>query len=753
MSEYIINAIDSSDVANSFYPDVGFEYTDPLNGVGEASLIFSSLSVLSRNNITLGTKIHISRDSTTEHYGLVDHIDNLDGGGYVVHSSNYDIWLSKENGDYANSPYKSTASATIASELIAESAYLTEGTIAAGVDIDFRIEKSDSLLNGIGNLVRKTGQDYQLDYTSLSAIEIDIVDHRGSTTSVATLNNPEISNMRVARTYPSGNKIVVYGKGDGDNQIKSETPSHGYDAASVAAYGIITRPVIDRTIISVDEANTLADIEVATSKDETKTYFFNVNDIGTTAETGDVITLNSEEHDLSDEEVRIVKITRGMRSDEEILNYQVTNASNSKVLKLRDRNIADLRKEQRDNSTYMQGSGNTNTWGLGINAKTGAAAKIKFYLPAEYIQDEAGNSNISLFTVSYDIDPFLKQYGTASFDGADPQVQNTSADEDASVSGDSGSTAPGVGGDSGDEDASVSGDSGTDAPAVSGTSATANAVSWGAGYGGNSGGVSSGTLDDSSWETIINTSTLYTHTDLIMIFLTFKNDNTINNRTIRVYATQDGNYYPSSAGTYTHIPSGNSATVVILVPKDVYGDDIYVRAQTESGDMDYEVTWNYTLIGTHDHEDGSYAAASHSHDDGSYAAASHSHDDGTYAAASHDHSDGSYLAADHDHADGTYDINAADINDISIADGLSEAGSVSSTSVNLYLDFYNTGTSTWDVKHSILATGVTIDEDVDISNSGTYPDAAGWWRVRVEPITATADFAQGIVKIKNNVDN
>ena len=59
----------------------------------------------------------------------------------------------------------------------------------------------------------------------------------------------------------------------------------------------------------------------------------------------------------------------------------------------------------------------------------------------------------------------------------------------------------------------------------------------------------------------------------------------------------------------------------------------------------------------------------------------------------------------------------------------------------------------WVQKHSILNTGKTIDSDVDISNSGTYPDAAGWWRTRVEPITGSADFAQGIVQIKNSIDN
>jgi len=61
--------------------------------------------------------------------------------------------------------------------------------------------------------------------------------------------------------------------------------------------------------------------------------------------------------------------------------------------------------------------------------------------------------------------------------------------------------------------------------------------------------------------------------------------------------------------------------------------------------------------------------------------------------------------------------------------------------------------ATWVNKHSILNTGKTLDTDVDISNGGTYPDAPGYWRVRVNPDSATADFIQGIVKIKHSLDS
>ena len=161
----------------------------------------------------------------------------------------------------------------------------------------------------------------------------------------------------------------------------------------------------------------------------------------------------------------------------------------------------------------------------------------------------------------------------------------------------------------------------------------------------------------------------------------------------------------------------------------------------------------YVYEASHEHSYGDYGVENHDHADGTYAAASHDHSDGTYAALDHDHSDGTYAAADHDHADGTYDINSADINHISIGDGASEAGSVNATSVDIYLDFYNTGTSNWDNKHSVMATGVTIDSDVDITDGGTYPDVVGYWRIRIEPDSANADFVQGIVKIKHNLDN
>jgi len=127
----------------------------------------------------------------------------------------------------------------------------------------------------------------------------------------------------------------------------------------------------------------------------------------------------------------------------------------------------------------------------------------------------------------------------------------------------------------------------------------------------------------------------------------------------------------------------------------------------------------------------------HDHDDGSYYAANHGHTDGSYYANSHDHGDGSYGAASHNHS-------------VSIGDGISDAGSTNASGVSLYLDFWSG--AAWVNKHSILNTGKTIDSDVDMTDSGTYPDAAGFWRVRVLTNSANADLVQGTIKCKHELD-
>ncbi|HHE65004.1 MAG TPA: hypothetical protein ENL09_03175, partial [Bacteroidetes bacterium] len=253
MSSYIINIENTSGDKGTIIADMGFNYSDKLNDINEANIRISGTSETKRTLLEIGSEVFIYKDGTLEFHGLLDNIDYLKGGAISCHASGWEIWLVKENGSYSSSPYSSTASATIFSDIIGEASQpssdsFSAGTIETGTNIDFRIYETDSLWNGLKSLINETQQDIQIDYANT---EVDILDHKGSATSVATFNEGiQISDLRASQGYPQANKVIVYGKGDGENQIKSDVSSHGNDSTSQTTYGIITKIIKKPTILS-----------------------------------------------------------------------------------------------------------------------------------------------------------------------------------------------------------------------------------------------------------------------------------------------------------------------------------------------------------------------------------------------------------------------------------------------------------------------------------------------------------------------
>ena len=265
MGSYIIKATNLSSEDGTVVADVGFNYSDNLNDFNEAEIKISGSGTVKRSLLEIGSEIEISRNGTLEFFGVIDDINYLEAGTVVFHITGYnEFWLAKENGTYTNSPWKNTASATIFGDIIGDSTKITAGTVEAGFATDFRLTSSQSIWNSITNLAKKTTQDIQMDYPNK---EIDILNHRGSSSSVGTFNEHiNINNVRVNLGYPLGNHILVFGKGDGADQIKGEAE----DATSISTYGRIKRPVTDRSIMSTAEANKLADAELALTKDPPK---------------------------------------------------------------------------------------------------------------------------------------------------------------------------------------------------------------------------------------------------------------------------------------------------------------------------------------------------------------------------------------------------------------------------------------------------------------------------------------------------
>ncbi len=348
MSSFIIDFTNTSGVKGTLVPDIGFSYTDKLSRINEASFKFSGLSASAKDLIDVGATVEVKRNGTLEFKGRVDSLNSLIGGGTVVKAFGFEIWFATENGAYASSPYSATASATIFGDIIGESTKFTAGTVEAGTSTDFRINVTDSLWNAISNLARKTQQDIGFDYVN---DEIDILDHKGSATSVATLNNGlEITNLAVQQNFPTGNIIRVIGKSEGQTKVCACC----VDSTSCTNFGAITHTIRDRTISTSTEAGLLGAAELAARKDPTKVYDFDMRrfDIGLVS--GDVVTLNAHSQGLSNEDVRVVGVQRGIESEQEFMTLQVTNESFARLIKTRNEILGDIERNARQGEDYDQ---------------------------------------------------------------------------------------------------------------------------------------------------------------------------------------------------------------------------------------------------------------------------------------------------------------------------------------------------------------------------------------------------------------
>jgi len=737
---YVINIGDAS--AKQL---ISFVYEDTLNAMSNCQVALDGVTSGYSSEFDVDKEIFVYKNGTLKFRGIVVAKDDLTAGGIVLTSSGIEIQLTDDKcpmvGNNLVRTFTSTTDNSIIDTLVTS---VTGWTVdvsnsSAITPASFRVSASESVWNGVIRLIEQVGKDIRIDQENKI---VYLYDELTNSDKFSFIEGKNATGIKRSKLRSKAGKVIVYGKGDGDFQII------GTSGASTPVHVII-----DRNIISTSEANARALVEYNKLNPQPKRYNFTPTSSVDNLSIGDMGNIANNSAGI-DEEVDIVRIkTRVDGNGVEKVNLEVTNPA----FRLASKNAAEASSQRQagynQSQSAMQGSGNLSQWGAGINANNSVSLKVNFEVSAAYFQDEAGNLRVSTMTLDYDVDKYNSQYGGATFSGSDPQVQNSSSNTEPDVENSSGSTAPDVENSSGATAPDVENSSGATAPGVTGTSSSSGESTWTTDNSGNSVTVGSGTLTDSAWTTIINAGNLYIHSDLVFLFVTFKNDNAVNNRSIRLRAVIDGKYFPHSAGLFTNVDAGEYVTMPILCPVDIYGDNVYVQAQTQSGDMSYESTWNFQVLSKHTHGDGTYATVNHSHGDGTYAAANHSHGDGTYAAENHLHDDGTYNAANHLHNDGTYDVNAADLDHISIGDGVGEAGSVNASQVSIYLDFWNTGTSNWDNKHSILNTGKTLDTGVDITDSGTYPDAVGYWRVRVITDNATPDFVQSIVNITHELEN
>lgn len=686
MSSFIVDFIDGSNRAT--FQTENVSYTDRLNLTDEAVVNIPGSSPESRAFVKSGTIVIIQRNNVIEFYGKIIGFSFLDAGGISARCKDFTFDGAKKKA--LKKTYASTASASIYTEQINHwnSSYL--GTIATGVDIDFQAENSSSSLNILSNLRKKSDQDIEKVY---STQKINIVNHKGSSTSVLTFNDYiDIADLGHDSQEPIGNVITVYGKGSGENQIISES-SEGRNAASISSFGEIEKTERDLTIVSVDESNRLANVLAAKLGEETKSYTFRVNNPNQSVVSGDVIILNSKEKDLVAVEVRIVGMKRGLRQGIEFLEMEVANKEYSELVRGTDKLMGDIRLNNIDQQTYNQDTANTMTFSGLINATSTAPLRVVGNLPSSFIKDEVGNIRVNSFTLDYDIDPFRSSVGTASEDDIAPSLNPGSTDSHK-------------------HDASDSGHLHDNATQTS----TAN-------YTGDFEGSDFGTgvsCSSGQW-TIIASEFVGSATSLVASFDIGGNSGGAEDIQVRIRNSGVTSTHDAEFGIYLDAFRNSSFLVMRNIGVGpASSDTIYLEVFPESGAI--------TL-------DGFISLRDQSH---------------THSISSWDTDSENAAVSDSNKSPGLNGNTASHNHNVSIGDQVSDAGSVNATAVDVYIDWWNG--SAWINKHSILGISDLIKEDLDVSNSGTLPDASGFWRARVFTNNANADLIQSILKIKHNLN-
>lgn len=650
---------------------VSASYSTGLNTIGEYEVKLDGAGSLLRTETDTANEneVQFYRNGTLEFAGYVEKRESLEGGGIIILGNSIlrdfsEVKCPVDSGKQTKT-YTSTDDDTVFADLVGEvSGWSSDVTGSTATSIDaFRVNSSMSVWNGIIALLRQTNKDLEVDWATKT---LSFVDQAGSTSAFTLEAGKNVSSVKEAESRQPASKVVVYGKGDGSFQITGSAGS-----------GTPVKEVIDRNIISATAANQRATSELALVSSGTKTYSFRVTNPNLDVELGDEGTLTATSAGFTGSSVAITRITRELlQTGSETLSLEVTN-TDYRVAKA---SVAEQQAIAKANNivseSTMLGSGNLLTWGSGINAKSTAPLKVGFYVSSQF-EDEAGNLRIESMTLDYDVDPYKKQFGTASYDGADPQVQNTSGDE---------------------------------APNVSGTSASSS-VDTDFNY--------DEELDATGGSNIVSVSGP---------FVTGDGDVNI----IHIWLSVNRGALSSSEPGYNAFVENSSTNTTYLDVNDICTQsNSWSTSFIVSGDIEGD-TISYLIT---DNGNGGVAYA---------------HGISVSTMAEHDHADGTYAAVNHGHPDGSYDINAADLDDISVGDDVSDAASITTTSITWYLDYYNG--SSW-VNKATGASGAAQATDIDITDGGTYPDSTGYWRVRLFPDATSPDFVQGIVRLKHNIDN
>lgn len=632
-------------------------YTLQLNDLRKAEIYTDGSDLTLQAEYTTEKTVKIYRNGTLEFEGEVFETENFQGGGVILYAIGQEIELMETecpiDSGKKSKTWVSTSDNTIFNDIVTNATgWSTDTSGSTGATLDsFKVTESMSVWEGVIKFKKATNKDF---YINDSTKTVYLVDNKNRTNKAVFNEGQNCGNIRFRKKKPKASKVVVYGKGDGDNQIIG---SHGS--------GTPVKKIIDRTVLTENEANNLAAKELALIQNSIYHYRFNAYNPNEDVETGDTVVFNAPSAGFFNSSVDIVKIKRGLINDKETLSLEVTDTNHRVASENLSQTMFKIKRNYEESQSSMQGSGNTMTFSGQINANDTYPLKLGFFLPSSFIEDETGDLRVNSFTLDYDVDEYRKSVGSASDSGHDhnnPEQTSTN---------------------------NISTQSETISDFSTGSQFDISDDSW---Y----------TIDSFSFDGTEGYSALHVHIDV-------HNDiGTSCYYYVRV-ETGSSSYYPRSAGAIARVEGNGSSSIDFQVPVQAFSGT--------SASFDIEVRGNLAIGADLDFYCHNYWIPGHTHSVTSW------------------------------DTDEDYAI-------VSIGDGVDDSETLNATELSeIKLYHYNTGTSTWDLKHTITNTGKTLDTEVDLSDGGTYPDDTGFWKVEIKTDASSPDLIKAIVKLKHNLDN
>ena len=701
----------------SLNPDFSDKVIKKINDTNEAVLNFSSMGKIRRGLVKNKSIITCKDEKGFIYYkGVVVNYSTLDAGGISIETKCIIAFkLSKDVGEYVNSPYKNEPSENILTDIITESG-IGIGTIESGINLSMRFNGTENYKQAIYQIIQKTGQEIKIDYENE---EISILNHKGSEISVMTLNDKrQIENVKNNPNIAPANKVKVFGAMDGDYQIKS--------VASDIQVGEIpmTKIVIDRSLKTQDECQFVANRILEKEKQEVKIVDFDILNPFLDLNLGDVITINAPEKDIDNEEYRITQIIKGTRNGNDFLSVQVTNKEYSSVIKDTNKILTEFQENNINTNTYSQGSGNTQTYEGMINANNSNPLRVGIYIPEGTLKDEFDNIKKRKFSISYEIEKFRSSVGTSSISNNSTGLDVDNISNSTGLDVDNISNSTGLTADDNPSDLDV--DDSVD---------TATSLQT----------ISNNNYSDYLEVEIPNVSG---EIDFVCV-----------NYTIEFLSGADTGL--ADIQIYNIPYSGSGYDLMLLSNQFIYRPDgklfltdAWLQAVGETYYVDYDTSRemtnptikSYTIMnGTIKKRDNIRARIYNKM--GSSVSICHSlvvsyikkHQHGIGISESNHNHNTDVSDPQHNH-------------NITIGTGSTDSSSVNANQISSIKLFYWNGSS-WILKNEITNTGKILDFNVDISDGGNYPDAEGYWKVELLTNNSSPDLVKAIVNLEHNLKN